>query len=156
MYDKLLVGYDGSAEARAALTHAVALAQIMGAEVWALWVRETIPYFAETVSEIAGQEDAAHLYLARLKTEVERLGCEKGLHIHLHSQAGHAAAKKIVRYAIEGAFDLIILGSRRHSGFWGRLLVHTADRVREDAPCSVLIVRPESRPVDSVEAVATY
>jgi nucleotide-binding universal stress UspA family protein len=144
MYDKLLVGYDGSGGARAALSHAVALAQIMGAEVWALWVRETIPYFAETVSEIAAEEEAAHLYLGKLKAEVERLKQEKGFEIHLHSQAGHAA-EKIVRYAIEGAFDLIVLGSHGHSGLWGRLLGHTTDRVSEHAPCSVLIVRAEGR-----------
>jgi nucleotide-binding universal stress UspA family protein len=98
MYKKLLVGYDVSAGARAALSNAIALAQIMGAEVWALWVRETIPYFAETVGEIAAEEDAARIYLAKLRAEVERLEREKGFEIHLHSQAGHAA-EKIVRFS---------------------------------------------------------
>lgn len=148
MYEKLLVGYDGSVGARAALLHAISLAQIMGAEVWALWVRETIPYFAETVSEIAVEEDAAHVYLGKLKAEVERLEREEGFEIHLHSQAGHAA-EKIVRYAIEGGFDLIVLGSHGHSGLWGRLLGHTTDRVSEHAPCSVLIVRAEGVSLDS-------
>jgi nucleotide-binding universal stress UspA family protein len=139
MYDKVLIGYDGSAGAHAALVHAIALAQIMGAELWALWVRETIPYFAETISEIAAAEEEAHVYLGKLKAKVERLEREKGLQIKLHSQAGHAA-KTIVRYAREGEFDLIVLGSHGHSGVWARLLGPTTDRVREHAPCSVLIV----------------
>lgn len=154
MYDKLLVGYDGSAGAYAALVHAIALAQIMGAELWALWVRETIPYFAETVSEIADKEDEAQVYLAKLKVEVERLEREKGLQIHLHSRPGHAA-EKIVRYAAEGEFDLIVLGSHGHSGLLGRLLGHTTDRVSEYAPCSVLIVRSERRSIGSTQALAT-
>lgn len=134
MYDKLLVGYDGSAGARAALTHAIGFAQIMGAQVWALWVRETIPYFAETVAEVAVEQDAAHVYFGKLKVEIERIEGGKGVEIHFHSQAGHAA-EKIVRYAVEGGFDLIVLGSHGH----------TTDRVSEHAPCSVLIVRPEGR-----------
>jgi nucleotide-binding universal stress UspA family protein len=150
MYDKLLVGYDGSAGARAALLHAIGLAQIMSAEVWALWVRETIPYFAEMVSEIAAEEEAAHVYLGKLKAEIENLEHEKGFEIHLHSQAGHAA-EKIVRYAIEAGFDLIVLGSNGHSGAWGRLLGHTTDRVSEHAPCSVLIVRAEPNPPDFLQ-----
>ena len=139
MYDKLLVGYDGSTEAHVALSHAISLAQIMGAEVWALWVRE-IPCFAEVPSEITAEEDAAESYLAKLTTEVTRLEREGAVEIHFYSQPGHAA-EKIVRYAKEGAFDLVVLGSHGHSGLWGRLLGHTADRVREHAPCSVLIVR---------------
>ena len=34
-----------------------------------------------------------------------------------------------------------MLGNRGHSRLWGELLGHTADRVNEHAPCSVLIVR---------------
>jgi nucleotide-binding universal stress UspA family protein len=142
MYNKLLVGYDGSSGARAALRDAIGLAQITGAEVWALWVRETIPYPAETVSEIAIEGEGARNYLAKLKAEIEQVERERGIEIHLHSQAGHAA-EKIVRYAIEGGFDLIVLGAHGHSSALGGMLGHTTDRVSEHAPCSVLIVRPE-------------
>lgn len=147
MYGKILVGYDGSAGARAALAQAVGLAQIMRAEVWALWVRETIPYFVEIVAEVDVEEDAARVYYQKLKAEIESTEREQGFEIHLHSQAGHPA-EKIVRYALEGAFDLIVLGSHGHSRLWGRLLGHTTDRVSEHAPCSVLIVRAEGRATD--------
>lgn len=146
MYDKLLVGYDGSGGARAALSQAIGLARLMSAEVWALWVRETIPYFAGTINEVAGEEDAARVYLQKLKAEIEAAEREEGLKIHLHSQAGHAA-EKIVRYALEGSFDLIVLGSHGHSALWQGFLGHTTDRVSEQAPCSVLIVRAEGRAV---------
>lgn len=107
-------------------------------------MRETIPYFAETVAEIAVEEDAAHVYLAKLRTEIERIERDEGVEIRLHSHAGHPA-EKLVRYAAEGDFDLIVLGSHGHSGLWGRLLGHTTDRVSEHAPCSVLIVRAEGQ-----------
>jgi nucleotide-binding universal stress UspA family protein len=150
MYKKLLVGYDGSSGARARLAHAVGLAQIMGAEVWALWLRETPPYFTENVSESAAEEVAAQHYLAKLKSEVEQVEREKGVEIHLHSQAGHAS-EKIIRYAIEGGFDLILLGAHGHSSLAGRLLGHTTDRVSEHAPCNVLIVRPEKQTPSEIE-----
>jgi nucleotide-binding universal stress UspA family protein len=140
MYKKLLVGFDGSAGARAALYHAIALAQTMGAKVWALWVSETIPYFSEVIGEIKAEKEAAHVYFEKLKAEVERIEKEKAVEIKFHTHAGHAA-ENLVRYAKEGGFNLIILGSSGHSGTWGRLLGHTADRVSEHAPCNVLIVR---------------
>jgi nucleotide-binding universal stress UspA family protein len=147
MYEKLLVGYDGSAGARAALSQAIALGQVTGAEIWALWVRETIPHFAEVVGEITAEEEAAQKYLVKLKAEVERLESSQNVEIHFHSQPGYPA-EKLLRYAMEGAFDLIVIGSNGHSGLWGRLLGHTTDRVSEHAPCSVLIVRPQPPPAE--------
>lgn len=139
MYKKLLVGYDGSTGARAALYEAIALAKVTGAEVWALWVRETVPYFVETLTEVKAEEEAAHPYLDKLKAELQQIEKEKGIPIQFHAHAGHAA-QNLVRYATEGSFDLIVLGSSGRSE-WGGLLGHTTDRVSEHATCNVLIVR---------------
>lgn len=146
MYKKLLVAYDGSAGARAALSQSLVLAGILGSEVWALWVRETVPYLAETNREGTVEEEAGRAYLQKLKIELETAERGEELKVHLHSQAGHPA-EKILRYAMEGAFDLIVLGSHGHSA--GQSLGHTTDRVSERAPCSVLIVRPEDYPKEA-------
>ena len=38
-------------------------------------------------------------------------------------------------------YDLIVIGHSDHSALWGRLLGDTADRIADQAPCSVLIVK---------------
>jgi nucleotide-binding universal stress UspA family protein len=146
LYRKLLVGYDGSVGARASLSHAVSLAKSLRADLWALWVREAIPYFLHTVDEGAAEGDAARFYAQALKAEIETIECDQRVKINFHFQEGRAA-EKIVRYAVEGSFDLIVLGSHGHSALWKGLLGHTTDRISEQAPCSVLIVRPEGRAI---------
>jgi nucleotide-binding universal stress UspA family protein len=55
-------------------------------------------------------------------------------------RSGHPA-RTIIETAAELDSDLIVLGNRGHSRLWGGFLGHTADRVNDHAPCSVLIVR---------------
>lgn len=51
-------------------------------------------------------------------------------------------ASEILRFATEGGYDLIILGSRKLTR-WQRLLLGSVSRVVvEHAPCSVMVVRP--------------
>ena len=62
----------------------------------------------------------------------------------------------IVEYALENAIDLIVLGTHGHTGLKHVLLGSVAERVVQNAPCSVLTV-PADRPVkiaDDVPQVA--
>ncbi|HUI65354.1 MAG TPA: universal stress protein [Bacteroidota bacterium] len=63
-----------------------------------------------------------------------------GVEVKADSLSGHPA-KSIMSYAEKNDFDLIVLGNRGHSELWGRFLGHTADKISENAHCSVLIVR---------------
>ncbi|WP_085639348.1 MULTISPECIES: universal stress protein [unclassified Pseudomonas] len=49
----------------------------------------------------------------------------------------------IVRFARQGAFDMLVLGSA-YRGIVGRLLGRTAESVLNRAPCSLVVVKPAS------------
>jgi len=140
MYKKILVGYDGSDGAKLALEHAAQLAKELNAELWTLWVRSSLPHYPETVDEVEEEKEAANAFLQQLTKDVLAYSRQYGIEINAESRSGHAA-QTILSFAQEGQFDLIALGNRGHSGAWGRFLGHTADRISENAYCSVLIVR---------------
>ncbi len=78
--------------------------------------------------------------MQKLTNELLQFSKEFDFEIKADSRSGHPA-KTILAYAEEEKFDLIVLGNRGHSELWGRFLGHTADKISENAHCSVLIVR---------------
>ena len=141
MFQKILVGYDGSKGGRAALERAAALAREGKAQLHALWVRQPLPRHADLPGESEGEVEAAQDYFEERKREVEELAKRFGIDIGCDMRAGHAA-KAIVQLADEGHYDLVVVGHSDHSELWGRLLGDTADRICDHAHCSVLIVKP--------------
>jgi nucleotide-binding universal stress UspA family protein len=140
MYRKMLVGFDGSDGAKLALEHALQLAKELNAEVWTLWIRGSLPHYPETVDEVEEEKEAANAFLQRITKDVLAYSKHYSIDIHAESRSGHPA-QTLLAFAEEGKFDLIVLGNRGHSELWGRFLGHTADKVSENAHCSVLIVR---------------
>ncbi len=140
MYQKILVGYDGSKGGCAALERAAALARESKAQLTALWVRQPMPRHADLPGEPEGEAEAACDYFEERKREVEESAKRFGIAIACESRAGHAA-KVIVNFAKDGGYDLVVVGHSDHSELWGRLLGDTADRISDHAHCSVLIVK---------------
>ena len=140
MYKRILVGYDGSEGSKKALEHAIYLAKELGAELTALWARSSLPHYPETVDEVEEEKESATTFLQAITKDLMTFSKTHGIDIKADAKSGHAA-KTISDYAKEKSFDLIVLGHRGHSGLWGSLLGHTADKVSEHAHCSVLIVR---------------
>lgn len=140
MYKKILVGYDGSEGAKLALEHVLQLARELQSEVWTLWVRGSLPHYPETVDEVEEEKEAANRFLQTITKDIMAVTKQYGVEIHAESRSGHPA-QTLLAFAKEGRFDLIALGNRGHSGLWGHFLGHTADKVSENAHCSVLIVR---------------
>lgn len=140
MFQKILVGYDGSKGGRAALERAAALAREGKAHLTALWVRQPLPRHADLPGEPEGEAEAAQDYFAERKREVAEVAQRFGIAIPCECRAGHAA-KVIVTFAKDGGYDLVVVGHSDHSELWGRLLGDTADRISDHAHCSVLIVK---------------
>jgi nucleotide-binding universal stress UspA family protein len=140
MFTKLLVGYDGSMSPKVALQSAAVMAREYGAEIRMLWVREPLPRHSDLPGEFEGEAEAAQEYFKERCREVQDIAGQHGITIQCETRAGHPA-KTIVSHADEGGFDLIVIGHSDHSGLWGRLLGDTADRVSDQAHCSVLIVK---------------
>jgi nucleotide-binding universal stress UspA family protein len=140
MFKKILVGYDGSKGAQAALQHAAVMAKEYDAELTALWVREPLPRHSDLPGEFEEEKEAADEYFQERSREIEAVAKQRGIAIRCESRRGHPA-KTAVQLADEGRFDLIVVGHSDHSELWGRLLGDTADRISDHAHCSVLIVK---------------
>jgi len=101
---------------------------------------EEIPRFSATIDEVQEEKALANEYFGKLLEEVRRRGQEAGIEVKTGIRVGHPA-KTIVEVAIEGKFDLILVGHSGLSEVWARFLGTTAEKVSRHAPCSVLIVR---------------
>lgn len=142
MYKKILVACDASEGSKVALVHAAILAKKLGAELTGLWVRASLPHYPETIDEVKQEEESAREFFAEIRAQLDSVAEAQAVTIDVEMRAGHPA-HQIVAAAGERGIDLIVVGSRGHSRLWGELLGHTADRVNENAPCSVLIVRSD-------------
>ena len=140
MFQKILVGYDGSKGGKAALQHAVLMAKSANAQITALWVREPLPRYTDLPGEPEEEAEAADEYFKERQKEVAEAAAQQGLAILCKTRSGHPA-KAVVKFADEGGYDLIVIGHSDHSELWGRLLGDTADRISDHAHCSVLIVK---------------
>jgi nucleotide-binding universal stress UspA family protein len=140
MFEKILVGYDGSKGGKAALRRAVAMAKSGDAQITALWVREPLPRYTDLPGEPESEAEAADDYFQERQKEVAEVAAQHGIKIGCETGRGHPA-RTIVKFADEGGYDLIVVGHSDHSELWGRLLGDTADRISDHAHCSVLIVK---------------
>lgn len=138
-FERILVAIDGSEASDRAFAKAVELALLTRAHLTALAIEGPLPAYAATVAEVEEvkrEKDAFFGGLAaRARAQAERAGVD----VEIELRAGHAA-EAISRFAAAGGYDLVVLGHRGHF-LRDHLLGSTADRVAEQAPCPVMIVR---------------
>ncbi len=139
MYARIAVGLDGSDGSRRALEAAMELARVAKAELFLVSVEE-LPRYPGAVDETNGEQRAAERFFHKVQKEAVARVTAAGLVAHCEIRVGHAA-QLLPHYALEVGADLLVIGHSGHSGIWGRLLGTTADKVVENAPCSVLVVR---------------
>jgi nucleotide-binding universal stress UspA family protein len=140
MFEKILVGLDGSEAARHALERALELAALTGGAVHALSVEERLPAYAATVGEVDEEERFADHYYRRVHAEARRLAETRRVPFSHEIVPGHAA-QALIATAKAGGFDLLVIGHTGHSRLHALFLGSTADRVVEHASCPVLVVR---------------
>lgn len=152
MYKNILVAYDGSDSAKLAMKGALELGKKLGSTITALWVRDSLPHFVETIDEIQEEKEIADSFEQRLTDEINEIVTKENVNIDFVSLSGNPA-KVIVDYAEKFHSDLIVTGHTSHHNLWGNLLGNTADKISDHAPCNVLIVRQKSpakpRPLNS-------
>jgi nucleotide-binding universal stress UspA family protein len=140
---KILVPTDFSTGAKGALKAALRLARSLGAEITLLNVfplpNYILPdgtvFLAEppTVAQIAVRANEA---LGEIKKSLSA----EGLTVHVEAIAG-APAEEIVRFAREGGFEMIVMGTHGRTGLAHLLIGSVAERVVRLSPCPVLTVR---------------
>lgn len=142
MYQRIVVGTDGSDRARAAVEHAAALATLTGAKVHLVQgcgsAIVVSPLYGEAAAiNPAELIDACTAQLQPLAEELRSRDLE--VHLHVVTSSGRDA---ICSVAEEIHADLIVVGNRGMTGA-KRMLGSTPNSVAHHAPCSVLIAATE-------------
>ncbi len=140
MFRRILVAYDGSAGARAALDQGIELARALSAELTSVSVEEHLPHYAASVSEVKAAKEQIDEYFRTLAKQARDRAAMSGVELDTVIRQGHEV-ETIVTMAQEGRFDLLILGYHGHSGIFGRIMGSTAQSIARLAPCSVMLAK---------------
>ncbi len=138
MFSRILVGYDGSPQARKALTTALELASRLQGEVEAL-VLIRAPEFAELEGEVQAALKEANGPLAEAIRWANAEAARFQVPFRVQKQLGHPA-ESLVRIAEAEAFDLIVLGRRGRSTAARWMLGSVSERVLQYAHCPVMVI----------------
>lgn len=138
MISKILLGYDGSDSARAALGFALELARRYGAELHVLAVVRP-PELAEDAETEAVIENSRRHYRRALEPVQAELAAS-GTPGRCELAVGHPA-EQLLRYADAHAIDHIVVGHRGRSLLERWLIGSVARQVIAHARCAVTVVR---------------
>ena len=139
---RIVVGVDGSANARAALDWALGQARVTGSTVVAVMVWRD-PYavadgWTGTIAQYIDTDELERRYRAELDGIVDAVNTE-GLQAPVERVvASGNAASTLLELAHDA--DLVVVGSRGHGGFVGLLLGSVSQQVANHATCPVVIV----------------
>ena len=137
-YKKILVPTDGSDYSYIAAEHAIYLAKITGARVYALYVTDTDLAFR---SGIHYQEDVCGMEQSGQKaTHMIKEMCEKAGIASEEIIARGKPADAIVEMAGKNGIDLIVISSLGMSAIERVLIGSVSEKVMRHAKCPVLLV----------------
>jgi nucleotide-binding universal stress UspA family protein len=137
-FKKILIGYDGSAQADKATDSALLLAQSLDAKVLVFAVARP-PEPATIVEVDAMLDDAREHFEQQFKTIMQRAK-DLGVELATTIVVGHPVEQIVHRAEIDQV-DLIVLGRRGKSRFEKMLVGSTAEKVLRYAHCPVMVVR---------------
>lgn len=142
---KILVATDGSSCSRMAVSYAVGLAKLSGAELIALYVVDlkTGCGLEQCITIMTPETDALmklHQRGERAVKYAEDVASKEGVSVDKRLVEGHPA-EEIIRLAREESVDLIVMGTLGLSGIKKYLLGSTADKVVRHSRVPVLTVR---------------
>ncbi|MGH8072098.1 MAG: universal stress protein, partial [Candidatus Entotheonellia bacterium] len=136
MFQRILVGLDGSPLGRLALQAALELACRYRAQLIALSVVE------EPVTGNHEHEETESLnYYRQVQANAVAQANAAGITLQMAIHRGHAT-RALVEYAQEVGANLIVLGATGHEHPWSLTMGGTACRVISDTTHAVMVVRP--------------
>jgi nucleotide-binding universal stress UspA family protein len=140
MFRKILIAYDGSDGAKAALRVGIGLAKSLRAELHSVSVEEHLPHYAATIGEVQDAKERVDEYFRVLTKEARDQAALDGVELVTMIRQGHEV-ECIVSYAGEGGFDLLLAGYHGHSRIFERVMGSTAQSIIRLSPCSVLLAK---------------
>ena len=140
MFKRILVAYDGSEGARAALRRGIELAKALGAELYSISVEEHLPHYAASISEVKAAKEQIDDYFHALTKHARDQAALSGVELETVVKQGHEV-EAIVTMAREGKFDLLVIGYHGHSRIFERTMGSTAQSIVRLAPSPVLVAK---------------
>ncbi|MGC1133144.1 MAG: universal stress protein [Nitrososphaeraceae archaeon] len=149
---RILTAIDGSHSSMEAAKYALAMAKKYDAELFALTIINTQPWFhsstlygwasPETMEKVH-ENDIRHAqtWLDQVKETAENDGVRSQTKILLVPYTETSTAGAIINYAEENHIDLIVIGTRGHSGLKKMLLGSVALVVLTYSHCPVLVIK---------------
>ena len=145
MFERIVVGTDGSDTASEAVRHATALAKATGGSLDVVSAFEPVAEerLREEAAEVPG--DVAHGIGPREDVNVALEAAAgparaEGINVHTHPREGDPA-DAILDVAEEVNADLIVVGNKGMTGAKRFLLGSVPNKISHHAPCGVYIVR---------------
>jgi len=149
---KILVPTDLSEVSNRAVEVAVDLAETNGAQLILMTVIDALPSTDEEMIMLRVSVDSVKAdnekKFAEAEAKLRQLispALQKKLDVKFIARDGKKPSAEIIRLAEETAADLIVMSSHGHGRLLEILLGGNTDRVVQEAPCSVLVVRPNRR-----------
>jgi nucleotide-binding universal stress UspA family protein len=138
MFARIIVGYDGSFEAHAALRLALELAgEHDRVRVTAVAVAH-LPRAAATVGEVRDEQQIQEARCRQQLAAAVAYARDCGHRIDTQTVVGRTAPA-LLRAAVEHRADLLVIGGARRRMGWIHLCVGSIPAVVRKAPCPVLI-----------------
>ena len=147
VFRKILVPTDFSETAGTALHYAKELARQSGGELHLLHVGEDPMLLAGWTALASGPTPEVNEEAAALREQLKSLFTPEDrtqLKTEVHVIAGQPTDLAISRYAVEGEFELIVMGTHGRGALTHALLGSVAEKVVRSAPCPVLTIRHPS------------
>ena len=139
MIEKILVPIDGSEPANRALDFALDLAQKYSAEILILSVLQFDAFPPDVKGVIYESLETFHKKVLSDALEKARK-VSINLNISTRLEQGYPA-DKIIETVQEGNFDIIVMGRRGQGHLRHTLLGSVSDRVADQAPCGLFIIK---------------
>lgn len=145
MFTRIVVGTDGSETAGDAVSQAIELAKLSGAQLSIVSAYQPVPGRRVQQEQLQAPADVQHelgpredvnLVLDAAAAEARREGVE----VQIHAVEADAA-DAILDAAEDTGADLIVVGNKGMTGARRFLLGSVPNNISHHAPCSVLIVR---------------
>jgi nucleotide-binding universal stress UspA family protein len=142
-FSKILVPVDFSPYSREATLYAVDLARRYSAPITLVHAYQPIIFALPESYALYSPDQLANILteldkqLTIAKLDAEQTGAAK---VDAHLLQGDPASQ-IVQYAVDGGYDLIVMGTHGRTGASHLLMGSIAEKVVRRAPCPVLTVR---------------
>lgn len=146
-WKRILCPVDFSDPVEVILKTAVELVEHFGSELLLFHAYELPGYTLPEGSIVASPRmlqdlaDRVDVHLAEWKRKAESLGA---VNVATAKSIGEPASR-IVDFAREGSFDVIVMGTHGRTGVRHALLGSVAERVVRHSRCPVLVVHPEAK-----------